>query len=82
MEGLGLPTDRGAIVRYLAHRYKGVGEKTAETLVDKLGVDVFRTFQEDPDAIARIIPPKRAEQVLEAWRADYDRRASSRGVGR
>jgi len=82
MEGLGLPTDRGAIVRYLAHRYKGVGEKTAETLVDELGVDVFRTFQEDPDAIARIIPPKRAEQVLEAWRADYDRRASSRGGGR
>jgi uncharacterized protein (TIGR00288 family) len=82
LEGLGLPTDHGAIVRYLAHRYKGVGEKTAETLVEELGVNVFRTLHEDPDAIARIVPPKRAEQVLEAWRADYERRVSSKGGGR
>ena len=82
LEGLGLPTDHGAIVRYLAHRYKGVGEKTAETLVEELGTDVFRTLHEDPDAVARLVPPKRAEQVLDAWRADYERRVSSKGGGR
>ena len=79
IEELALPSENGAIVRYLAHRYKGVGEKTAETLVEALGSDIFRTMQEDPDAIARIVPPKRAEQVLAAWQADYERRASSMG---
>jgi uncharacterized protein (TIGR00288 family) len=73
---LGLPSDPGAIVRYLTHRYKGVGEKTAEALVEKFGPQIFRTMHEDPDAIARAVPPKRAEQVLEAWRADFERRTS------
>jgi uncharacterized protein (TIGR00288 family) len=86
IEDLALPTDPGAIVRYLTHRYKGVGEKTAETLVEELGSDLFRTMQEDPDAIARIVPASRATQVLEAWRSDYERRAaiqsgSSEGSG-
>ncbi len=71
---LGLPSDPGAIVRYLTHRYKGVGEKTAETLVEKLGSNLFATMQDDPDAISRIVPPSRAEQVLSAWRTDYERR--------
>ncbi len=73
-DDLGLPADEGALVRYLAHRYKGVGEKTAETLVDEFGMNLFRTMHENPDAIARTIPPKRAEQVLEAWQADFERR--------
>jgi hypothetical protein len=62
------------MVRYLTHRYKGVGEKTAETLVERFGSDLFRTMHEEPDAIGRAIPAKRAEQVLEAWRSDFDRR--------
>ena len=74
---LALPSEPGAIARYLTHRYKGVGEKTAETLVEALGADLFRTMHEDPDAIARIVPKNRAEQVLEAWRADYERRAAA-----
>ena len=81
---LALPSESGAIARYLSHRYKGVGEKTAESLVEALGADLFRTMHEDPDAIARIVPKNRAEQVLEAWRADYERRAAShmgRGSG-
>jgi uncharacterized protein (TIGR00288 family) len=74
VDGLGLPSDPGAIVRYLTHRYKGVGEKTAETLVEQLGSNLFRTMQENPDEIARIVPRGRAEQVLDAWRSDYERR--------
>ena len=79
IEDLALPSDPGAIVRYLTHRYKGVGEKTAETLVEELGGDLFRTMHEDPDAIARIVPASRASQVLEAWRSDYERRAAAQG---
>jgi hypothetical protein len=81
VEELGLPSDEGAIVRYLTHRYKGVGEKTAEALVEAFGQDLFRTMLDDPDAISRTVPAKRAEQVLEAWRADYERRTASRSRG-
>ncbi len=81
IEGLGLPSDPEAIVRYLTHRYKGVGEKTAETLVERFGVGLFSTLRDDPDAVARVIPAGRAEQVLDAWRADYERRTSARAGG-
>ena len=80
LEGLGLPSDPEAIVRYLTHRYKGVGEKTAETLVETFGTALFATLRDDPEAVARVIPAGRAEQVLEAWRTDYERR-TSRGGG-
>ncbi len=61
-------------MRYLAHRYRGVGEKTAEALVEEFGTDVFRVLRDDPDAIHDVVTGKRAEQVLEAWQADYERR--------
>lgn len=78
---LGLPTDARAVVRYMAHRYKGVGEKTAETLVEVFGSDVFRTLRDDPEAVLRAVPGKRGEQVLEAWQVDYARRRGQ-GQGR
>jgi len=72
---LGLPTDPAAIGRYLTHRYKGVGDKTAESLVEHFGADLFRVMRDDPDAINAAVPGKRGEQVLDAWRADYERRS-------
>jgi len=78
---LGLPTEPAAIVRYLTHRYRGVGEKTAESLVERFGADLFRVFQEDPEAIREAVTPKRAEQVLEAWKVDYERRLGRRSGG-
>lgn len=77
-----MPTDADAIVRYMAHRYRGVGEKTAETLVEKFGTDVFQTFLEDRGSVAQTVTPKRAEQVLEAWDADYERRTARRSGAR
>jgi uncharacterized protein (TIGR00288 family) len=76
LDSLGLPSDPEAIARYLTHRYKGVGDKTAETLVERFGTDLFRTLRDDPTAIAATVPPARAEQVLDAWRADYSRRTA------
>lgn len=76
---LGLPTDGAAIVRYLTHRYRGVGEKTAESLVERFGPDLFRVLRDDPDAIKAAVTPKRAEQVLEAWAVDFERRQGRRG---
>jgi len=78
---LGLPTDPDAIARYLTHRYRGVGEKTAESLVERFGADLFRVLRDDPDAINDAVTPKRAEQVLEAWNTDYQRRLGRRSGG-
>jgi uncharacterized protein (TIGR00288 family) len=80
-QALGLPTDGDSIVRYMANRYRGVGEKTAEALVERFGEDVFDALQSDPDAVREVITPRRAEQVLEAWEADYERRVSRRSRG-
>jgi uncharacterized protein (TIGR00288 family) len=77
---LGLPAEPAAIVRYLTHRYRGVGEKTAESLVERFGVDLFRVLRDDPQAINDAVTPKRAEQVLEAWKIDYERRSARRGA--
>ena len=79
---LALPTDPDAIVRYLTHRYKGVGQKTAETLVDRFGPGIFKTLRDEPQTVASVVPQGRAEQVLEAWRADYERRVASHKRGR
>jgi len=71
---LGLPTGRAAVIRYLTNSYKGVGKKTAESLADSFGSDLFPVLQQDPDRISSVVAGKRAEQLLEAWRADYQRR--------
>jgi hypothetical protein len=78
LKALGLPSDPDAIVRYMAHRYKGVGEKTAETLVERFGTDVFTVLRDDPDVVRDAVPGRRGDQVLEAWAGDYERRTASR----
>ena len=71
---LGLPSGRAAVIRYLSNSYKGVGNKTAENLVDAFGGDLFKILQTDPKKISSVVSGKRAEQLLEAWNADYQRR--------
>ncbi|MHB1192613.1 MAG: NYN domain-containing protein [Longimicrobiales bacterium] len=80
-EALGLPSEPAAIVRYLTHRYRGVGEKTAEALVERFGAGLFTVLKDDPEAIAAAVTPKRAEQVLEAWKIDFERRSGRRSGG-
>ncbi len=72
---LGLPTDGPAIIRYLTNSYKGVGKKTAESLVEAFDSEVFQVLTDEPDRIESVLPGKRAEQLLEAWEADLERRA-------
>jgi uncharacterized protein (TIGR00288 family) len=74
-EALGLPTESEAQVRYLTH-YRGVGRKTAETLVENFGNDVFSVLQRDPQRLENVVPAARAQQILEAWKQDYARRLS------
>jgi uncharacterized protein (TIGR00288 family) len=84
-EALRLPTDRDAVIKYLSNSYGGVGEKTAETLVDALGSELFKVLQSDPSRVESLLPPARVEKVLEGWKADFARRKErhlkERGAG-
>ena len=71
---LRLPTGRDSVIKYLSNSYRGVGQKTAESLVDALGEDLFRVLQTNPSRVEDILPPARAERVLEGWEEDFARR--------
>jgi hypothetical protein len=58
-----------------------VGEKTAELLVERFGAALFGVLRDDPAAINDAVTAKRAEQVLEAWQIDYERRRTRRAGG-
>lgn len=80
-EALGLPTDEASVIRYLTNSYKGVGEKTAEALVEELGGDLFSVLQRQPGRVRDVLPANRADQLLEAWREDLSRRKEDAGDG-
>jgi hypothetical protein len=71
---LGLPTDAEAIAAYLTNSYKGVGKKTAETLIEAHGEGLFQVMEGDPDRIRTLLPAARAEGLLEQWIDDVARR--------
>ncbi len=50
--------------------YAGVGQRTAETLVDAFGADTFRVLDEEPERVKEVLPENRAERVLEARREE------------
>ena len=76
--GLGLPTSERAIISYLTNSYGGVGKKTAESLVEAFGADIFVVFETEPGRVAEIVP-RRAHQVLAEWKADFARRSGKSG---
>jgi uncharacterized protein (TIGR00288 family) len=81
-EALGLPTDRGAVIRYLSNSYQGVGQKTAESLIDAFGADrVFQGLNDEPDRVREILGAgRRTDALLNAWQRDL-RRRSTGGTG-
>jgi hypothetical protein len=52
--------------------YAGVGERTAETLVDAFGADTFRILDEEPERVKEVLSGSRAERVLEARREERE----------
>lgn len=79
VEALGLPTDAEAQLRYLSNSYRGVGKKTAEALVENFGEQLFTVLHTDPDKVRSVVPPGRADAVLEAWSEDLARRSADEG---
>ncbi|HEX7049171.1 MAG TPA: NYN domain-containing protein [Longimicrobiales bacterium] len=77
---LGLPTDADAVRSYLANRYKGVGRKTADVLIETFGAaGVFDALQTDEARVRAVLGERRAGTVLAAWRSDYAQRTSVSG---
>jgi hypothetical protein len=77
---LQLPTDPEGVSTYLVHRYKGIGKKTAESLIDAVGADkVFRVLQEEPERAREVIGARGADKLLEAWHEDYRQRTGKGG---
>ena len=76
-KALGLPTTVASIKSYLANRYKGVGVKTAERLVEHLGADVFKVLHDEPDRVRKVLSRARADSVLSQWANDYQRRSKA-----
>ncbi len=73
--GLGLPTEASAVQRYLANRYRGVGAKTAERLIEAFGDRVFHVLHDSRDKVEGVLPRSRAAKLVEAWQEDFDRRS-------
>src|SRR5690606_20911070 len=65
------PTEPAAVIARLS-AYKGVGRKTAETLVEALGAgNVFPTLRDAPDRIREALGGgRRAELLIAAWQAE------------
>jgi hypothetical protein len=75
-----LPSEREAVIQYLTRSYKGVGRKTAETLVDAVGeARVFETLQQSPARVQEILGAKRGSALVQAWQTDAAARAEHPG---
>jgi hypothetical protein len=70
------------VIRYLSNSYQGVGQKTAEALIEVFGADrVFNGLDSNPDKVREVLGSgRRTEILLEAWERDY-RRRSTAGAG-
>lgn len=66
-----LPTDRDAVVQHVSS-YNFVGRATGEALADAYGADVWRTLDQNPDAIRELLGARKARPLLEQWAAERE----------
>lgn len=73
-----LPDDLMSIETYLSHAIKGVGKTAAKHLVQKFGTGVFDAIASGPDALkgVKLIGPKRAKAICEAYHAQVSSQAA------
>lgn len=78
-ERYGLPTDAKGVEAYILGRYKGVGVKTVAALIEAFGAgDLFGSLEAQPDRVREVLGgSRRADLVLEAWKADLAQRTES-----
>jgi hypothetical protein len=64
------PSDRTAAVAHLAG-YKGVGQRTAEALLDAIGAEsLYTVLSEQPERVKEVLGPRRGETIVAAFEAE------------
>lgn len=72
-----IPDDQEGLVRYIASgKVSGIGQKTAERLVEAFGNDIFRVAEAQPEALAEIkgMTPERARDLAKFLQEERGRR--------
>jgi exodeoxyribonuclease V alpha subunit len=65
------PTTRAGVLRYLGSGLiKGIGEKTADRIVEHFGLDTFKILDQNPGLILQVpgIGKRKAKEIVEGWR--------------
>ncbi len=66
------PQTRAAILRYLCSGIiKGIGDKTAEKIVNHFGLNTFKILDENPGCLLQIpkIGKKKSSEIIESWKS-------------
>ena len=64
------PTTAEGMVRYLSSEvFKGIGEKTAQHIVNKFGKDTFKIIDSSPELLSKLkgVGKKQRKSLLAAW---------------
>jgi hypothetical protein len=70
LAALGLPTAPESVVEHIVG-YKGVGQRSADQLVEAFGADrVFNALQTEPERVKEVLGARRGDALLEAWADD------------
>ena len=81
------PTSEEGMVRYLSSKvFKGIGEKTAQHIVNKFGKNTFKIIDISPESLSKVkgVGKKQRKSLLAAWdeqRGLRDAMTFLRGVG-
>ena len=81
------PTSEEGMVRYLSSKvFKGIGEKTAQHIVNKFGKNTFKIIDNSPESLSKVkgVGKKQRKSLLAAWdeqRGLRDVMTFLRGVG-
>lgn len=66
------PTTRKGILRYLSSgMIKGIGERTAEKIVEHFGLETFQILDENPGCLLQVprLGKKKAKEIIDSWKA-------------
>ncbi|WP_243546136.1 SF1B family DNA helicase RecD2 [Pseudodesulfovibrio tunisiensis] len=63
------PATENGVIKFLSSSIKGVGEKTAATLVERFGVAVLDLLDEEPEKLLEVkgISKRKLEDIIESW---------------
>ncbi len=63
------PASESGVIKFLQSSLRGVGEKTAQDMVDSFGVKVLDILDDDPERLLKIrgISPAKLNGIVESW---------------